>query len=44
MLYVLKGLLDVPSAYYQLVDNVAVIWVHEVCRTVLDRYTDPLAH
>lgn len=44
MLYLLKGLLDVPNNYYQLVDNVAVIWVHEVCRTVLDRYTDPLAH
>lgn len=22
-------------------DNVALVWVNEVCRTVLDRYTDP---
>ena len=41
MLYVLKGVLDVPNNYFRLIDNVALVWVNEVCRTVLDRYTDP---
>ena len=41
LLYILKGIMDVPNNYFRLVDNVALVWVNEICRTVLDRYTDP---
>ena len=44
LLYLLKGILDAPSNYYRLIDNVALVWVNEVCRTVLDRHTDPAEH
>ena len=39
-----KGLLEVPNNYYKAMENVAILWVNEVCRTVLDRYTDPREH
>ena len=42
MKFLLKGVLEVPNNYYRYIDNVAMVWVNEVCRTVLDRYTDPL--
>lgn len=41
LLYLLKGLIDAPSNYFQNLDSVAFLWVNEICRTVLDRYTDP---
>ena len=41
MKFVLKGILEVPNNYYRYIDNVAMVWVNEICRTVLDRYTDP---
>ena len=42
LVFLLKGLLDVPNSYYKNADSVAIVWANEVCRTVLDRYTDPL--
>ena len=44
ILYILKGILEVPNNYYKNMDNIAILWVNEVCRTVLDRYTDPREH
>ena len=40
MLYLLKGMVELPTTYYKNKGSVAYIWMHEVCRTVLDRYTD----
>ena len=40
MLYMLKGIVEVPNNYYRMKENVAFIWMHEICRTVLDRFTD----
>lgn len=44
LIYLLKGIMDVPSNYFQSTDNVAFLWVNEICRTVLDRFTDPQEH
>lgn len=44
MLYMLKGIIDAPNNYYQMIEHVAFIWVNEVCRALLDRYTDPVEH
>ena len=44
LIYLLKGMLDAPNNYFQMIDNVALMWVNEICRTFLDRYTDPLEH
>ena len=41
MLYILKGIIELPSAYYRSKKSVAFIWMHEICGTVFDRYTDP---
>ena len=40
LLFVLKGIVDAPSAYFSEFEDVAVMWIHEVCRTVLDRFGD----
>ena len=40
MLYLLKGIIELPTTYYKEKANVAYIWMHEICRTVLDRFTD----
>lgn len=44
LIFLLKGMLDVPNNYFQMIDNVALLWVNEICRTVLDRHTDPFEH
>ena len=44
LFYLLKGILDAPGNYFQRIENVALMWVNEVCRTVLDRHTDPVEH
>lgn len=44
MMYMLKGIIDAPNNYYQMIEHVAFIWVNEVCRALLDRYTDPAEH
>ena len=40
ILYIMKGILEIPSNYYKMKENVAFIFMHEVCRTVLDRFID----
>ena len=42
LIYLLKGIIDVPNSYFKNAGAVACVWTNEVCRTVLDRYTDPL--
>ena len=44
MIYLLNGILDAPNNYYQLIEHVAFIWLNEICRAILDRYTDPIEH
>ena len=41
MLFILKAFLDAPVSYFQSMEHIAFMWVHEICRTVLDRYADP---
>ena len=40
LLYILKGIIDSPPTYYLDFNEVAVMWIHEVCRIVLDRFPD----
>ena len=39
MIYILKGILEIPLNYFKLQDNVAFLWMNEICRTVLDRFS-----
>ena len=38
MIYILKGILEIPQNYFKMQENVAFLWMNEVCRTVLDRF------
>ena len=42
LIFIVKTILDVPNNYATSFENIAWLWVNEVCRTVLDRHTDPL--
>ena len=42
MIYILKGILEIPMNYFKMQDNVAFLWMNEVCRTVLDRFSSTL--
>ena len=42
MIYILKGILEIPMNYFKMQDNVAFLWMNEVCRTVLDRFSNTL--
>ena len=39
MIYILKGILEIPLNYFKMQDNVAFLWMNEICRTVLDRFS-----
>ena len=38
MFYILKGIIEIPLGYYKMIENVAFLWMNEICRTVLDRF------
>ena len=40
MLYIFKGIVELPTTYFKSIESVASLWMHEICRTVLDRFTD----
>ena len=40
MLYLFKGIVELPTTYFKSIESVAYLWMHEICRTVLDRFTD----
>ena len=40
MIYILKGILEMPQNHFKMQENVAFLWVNEVCRTVLDRFSN----
>ena len=39
--FILKAFLDCQVSYFQSMENIAFMWVHEVSRIVLDRFSDP---
>jgi hypothetical protein len=41
LLFILKGFIDAPPSYFEDFAQIAEMWIHEVCRTVLDRMSDP---
>ena len=40
MINILVGFIDAPGNYFTEMINVANMWTHEMCRTILDRFTD----
>ena len=40
LLFILKAFIDAPSSHFEEFSQVAEMWIHEVCRTVLDRISD----
>ena len=40
MLNILVGFIDVPGNHFTEMIQVASMWTHEMCRSVLDRFTD----
>lgn len=44
LFYILKGIIDSPHTYFKLVENLAFMWVSEICRTIIDRFIDPVEY
>ena len=40
MINILMGFVEVPYNQFETFEDVANLWMHEVCRTILDRFTD----
>ena len=40
LLYIMTAFLESPNSSFNDCDEVASMWMHEVCRSVLDRYSD----
>lgn len=40
LLFLLKGFIDAPTTYFQDFKEVGIMWIHEVVRVVLDRFSD----
>ena len=38
MLHILKGIIEIPLNYFKMIENVAFLWMNEICRTILDRF------
>lgn len=36
----LTGFIDAVPDSFEDFDEVGILWIHEVCRTILDRYSD----
>lgn len=40
LLNILKGISDAPQTYFEDFQDIANIWIHEVCRTITDRIAE----
>ena len=36
----LKGFVEAPPAYFQMIENVAYLWMNEICRAIIDRHSE----